>query len=133
MTCLPKGHPNHVYRETLRMGRTRLSHLQVIYLVEKILKPEWPGPTYHILKRNCINFADQFCCLLGVGSVPSWLKNLQNVAGRAAERLESTAVQLRHLDEQYGFSTGFSMIRESSLRLGSVFHFFELCICRKSS
>eukprot|EP00382_Lankesteria_abbotti_P004263 CAMPEP_0113848134 /NCGR_PEP_ID=MMETSP0372-20130328/2288_1 /TAXON_ID=340204 /ORGANISM="Lankesteria abbotti" /LENGTH=204 /DNA_ID=CAMNT_0000817543 /DNA_START=106 /DNA_END=720 /DNA_ORIENTATION=- /assembly_acc=CAM_ASM_000359 len=116
--CVPKEHPMHVYRETVNMGMTSLTCDQVAFLVDNVLQAEWPGTSYHLLRKNCINFADQFCCLLGVGSVPLWIKNLQLTASRAAEKIENTAIQMQQLDEKIGFTDGLAMIKNVPSEIG---------------
>jgi len=76
------------------MGDTILSRMQVLELIEH-LKPEWSGDTYSLIRKNCINFADQFSCLLGVGSVPDWVRSLQDSAVRASYHIDSTVATVR--------------------------------------
>jgi len=40
---------------------------------------DYPGHDYHILRRNCCHFADDFCRRLGVGGIPSWIHRLARV------------------------------------------------------
>lgn len=57
--------------------------------------------------KNCINFADQFCCLLGVGSVPEWVRSLQEHAVKAGDKFDSSVARLQQMDHCIGLSATF--------------------------
>lgn len=69
----PKQHPSHVYRESVLCGETQLSNKQVLNLLRQ-LRQEWPGTSYHLLRRNCVSFAETLTKSLGVGGVPRWVR-----------------------------------------------------------
>lgn len=71
-SCYPKQNQAHEYRESIPMGKTRLSPEQVERLIRKMSR-EWQGQAYHLTMMNCCHFSDDFCQRLGVGAVPSWL------------------------------------------------------------
>ncbi|CBZ51728.1 hypothetical protein NCLIV_015220 [Neospora caninum Liverpool] len=99
----PRRHPAHIYRETIYMGETALAHEEFVALIEA-LKDEWPGEKYNILTRNCLNFADQLCLLLGVGCLPPWLLRLQQQASSLQESMQYAARRLQQIDETTGLS-----------------------------
>jgi len=99
----PQGHTGHIYRESIDMGDTRLSPRQVLDLIEQ-LEIDWPGDSYNILKRNCITFCDQFCELLGVGSLPEWLKSAQTQGTRLGERVDAAVDRIKWIDSSLGIS-----------------------------
>jgi len=74
----PRNHPHHHFRETIRLGPTRLSHEEVLTLMSAI-SLEYPGNSYHLLKRNCCHFASDLCMRLGVGELPSWIQRLARI------------------------------------------------------
>ncbi|KAK2194955.1 bifunctional PPPDE peptidase domain/PPPDE peptidase domain superfamily [Babesia duncani] len=90
----PRCHPSHVYRKTIDLGKTPLTPKQVLALVETV-KPLWPGASYDILKRNCLNFADDFCHRLQVGGIPSWVMGLQNKINWTRDSFNSGAAKLK--------------------------------------
>lgn len=77
-TSLPRNHPHHHFRETIRLGPTRLSHEEVLTLMSA-MSLEYPGNSYHLLKRNCCHFASDACMRLGVGELPSWIQRLARI------------------------------------------------------
>jgi len=83
-TCEPKSHGVHAFRESLEMGESELSPLEVETLLAR-LRDEWPGNSYDILRRNCCTFSDAFCRELGVGGIPEWVNNLASAAAVAAD------------------------------------------------
>lgn len=72
------------YRETIDMGTTRASESMVRQLVRK-LEPHYSTQSYDVLLRNCCHFSDEFCQLLGVGSIPPWVCSLAT-AGASLEQ-----------------------------------------------
>jgi len=73
--CRPKQNPDHTYRESVSMGCTDSSEDEVYEILSK-LRQKWLGSTYSVFSRNCHNFTDFFCCLLGVGHGPNWLNGI---------------------------------------------------------
>eukprot|EP00756_Hemistasia_phaeocysticola_P002139 Hpha_TRINITY_DN11477_c0_g1::TRINITY_DN11477_c0_g1_i1::g.137300::m.137300 len=59
----PRCYYQHVYRETIYLGRTRLCRAGVRRLVEGMAE-EWMGETYHVMRRNCNDFAEQLAAAL---------------------------------------------------------------------
>ena len=50
----------HKYRESLEMGSVTTGKSELAALISR-LKDEWPGATYHAVKRNCCTFANALC------------------------------------------------------------------------
>jgi len=48
----------------------------------EVLKYEYTGGDYDLLRRNCCHFADDFCQRLGVGRIPGWLYRLARIGAR---------------------------------------------------
>lgn len=79
----------HVYRESLEMGRTKLSESEVKNLCLRMRK-RWRAPNYELYTRNCCHFSNELCINLSVGPIPTWLTSL---AGGLAT-LSETAQEL---------------------------------------
>ncbi|EPR63050.1 hypothetical protein TGGT1_256780 [Toxoplasma gondii GT1] len=116
----PRRHPAHIYRETIYMGQTTLAHEEFMALIEA-LKDEWPGEKYNILTRNCLNFADQLCLLLGVGCLPPWLLRLQQQASSLQESMQYAARKLQQIDETTGLSAVASAAATAAAAAARVF------------
>lgn len=84
----PGQNTDHSFRETLSMGYTTLSQMQVQQLI-KDMKWAWRGCTYNLLTRNCHHFSDTFCQRLGVMGVPAWVNTLATSGAGVAEWVDS--------------------------------------------
>mmetsp|Transcript_13475 Transcript_13475/g.31690 ORF Transcript_13475/g.31690 Transcript_13475/m.31690 type:complete len:378 (-) Transcript_13475:34-1167(-) len=62
-------------RETVSMGQTSLRLEQVWSILEE-MEGEWLAKDYDLIRRNCTTFSDDFCNRLGVGAIPTWVRNL---------------------------------------------------------
>jgi hypothetical protein len=108
----PKMNPDHTYKETLLLGYTTLSPMQVWQLIEE-MKWEWRGCGYHLLSRNCHHFSDAFCQKLRVNRPPYWINHLGNMGEGLTEILgtqEELDAEGKPVPEQPGF---FSSITSS--------------------
>eukprot|EP00931_Biecheleriopsis_adriatica_P073918 TRINITY_DN48117_c0_g1_i1.p1 TRINITY_DN48117_c0_g1~~TRINITY_DN48117_c0_g1_i1.p1 ORF type:complete len:418 (-),score=92.65 TRINITY_DN48117_c0_g1_i1:54-1307(-) len=92
----PRLNPQHTYRATVVMGPTSLSKQEVNDALQE-LRVDWKGTEYNLLHHNCLDFANAFCCKLGVGRMPGWIdrfgrtaSSLDNFRNAAAERLDQT-------------------------------------------
>lgn len=74
-SCQPKHCEGHSYCESIPMGSTSMSEVEVGALLG-LLRAEWPVYAYNTLRKNCCHFSDEMCHRLGVGSIPSWVMNL---------------------------------------------------------
>mmetsp|Transcript_9019 Transcript_9019/g.23355 ORF Transcript_9019/g.23355 Transcript_9019/m.23355 type:complete len:230 (-) Transcript_9019:286-975(-) len=84
----PKQCRDHTFRETLSMGCTPYSEVEVLSIIEE-LKCEWRGCSYDMLTRNCHHFSDAFCRRLQVASLPTWVNTLAGTGHATYEFLES--------------------------------------------
>lgn len=80
----PKQSPGHRYAETVHMGSTSKTEVQVLQTVAE-MEADWPIGEYNILRRNCCHFADAFCRELGVGSVPQRVLNLSKAGASVVD------------------------------------------------
>lgn len=83
----PRTHEVHVYHESIQLGETDLSADEVVTLVKK-MKRDWLGQEYHMLDRNCCNFADVFSQELVGEPIPSWVTRFPHIASQAAAHLD---------------------------------------------
>mmetsp|Transcript_27287 Transcript_27287/g.78567 ORF Transcript_27287/g.78567 Transcript_27287/m.78567 type:complete len:435 (-) Transcript_27287:13-1317(-) len=98
LTCvLPKTHPCHRYRQTVDMRRSPLSAEEIADLISHLAE-EYPGNDYHILRRNCCHFADDFCRRIGVGGIPGWVHRLARV-GANVDTVMQKVMNRKLLDE----------------------------------
>eukprot|EP00425_Heterocapsa_triquetra_P027735 CAMPEP_0195103844 /NCGR_PEP_ID=MMETSP0448-20130528/72753_1 /TAXON_ID=66468 /ORGANISM="Heterocapsa triquestra, Strain CCMP 448" /LENGTH=258 /DNA_ID=CAMNT_0040139593 /DNA_START=65 /DNA_END=839 /DNA_ORIENTATION=+ len=73
----PKKCEGHSYTESVHMGKTVVSEMEVMRIVEE-LEAQWLGESYDLLEKNCCHFCNLFCDRLGVGRIPDWVMNLAN-------------------------------------------------------
>jgi len=73
--ALPRTNPQHHFRQTVYLGRTKLSMASVTATITDLIE-EYPGQAYDLLRRNCCHFADDFCRRLKVGPIPGWVHRL---------------------------------------------------------
>jgi len=92
--CRPRTCEGHSYYQSVEMGYTAASEVEVLKLI-CLLEKSWPVVDYDILSHNCCHFSDELCQRLGVGRVPDWVLSLAGI-GAALE----TAVLHRNLDSQ---------------------------------
>ncbi|SPJ10484.1 PPPDE peptidase, putative [Plasmodium sp. DRC-Itaito] len=104
-------HPYHVYRETIPMGKTPLTKEEVDLLVE-VMKLQWIGDTYDILSRNCLNYADYFCNLLDVGSIPEWVMSLQKKVTWVKSNINIAASKLKELNKAAGIPNVINYLKK---------------------
>lgn len=71
----PRQHPQHHFRQTVRLRRTWLSKSEITNILSAMLE-EYPGGSYDLLQRNCCHFADDLCSRLGAGCLPDWVHRL---------------------------------------------------------
>lgn len=95
----PKSHPQHHFRQTIKMGSTRCSDEEITTIMAQMVE-EYPGNDYDLLRRNCCHFADDLCHRLGVGSIPSWIYRLARIgAGVAAMREAAQSFRTQMIDQ----------------------------------
>ena len=72
--------------ESIFLGDSDLSQFQVNHILAK-MGPEWMGPTYDTLRRNCCNFSRELAIELGVGSIPKWVYSLAKAGAKVDDKL----------------------------------------------
>mmetsp|Transcript_163040 Transcript_163040/g.522819 ORF Transcript_163040/g.522819 Transcript_163040/m.522819 type:complete len:213 (-) Transcript_163040:270-908(-) len=82
--CRPRTCEGHSYYQSVEMGYTAASEIEVLKLI-CLLEKSWPVVDYDILSHNCCQFSDELCQRLGVGRVPDWVLSLAGI-GAALER-----------------------------------------------
>eukprot|EP00435_Cladocopium_sp_Y103_P019850 s2830_g4.t2 len=85
----PKLSPGHQFVETVNMGCTNKTEVQVLYTVAQ-MEADWPISEYNILRKNCCHFADALCKELGVGSVPQRVLNLSKAGASVVDVAHAT-------------------------------------------
>jgi len=79
LSCvLPKQHPSHRYRQSVKLHRSKLSPEEVADLISQLAE-EYPGHDYNLLRRNCCHFADDLCQRIGAGRIPGWVHRLARI------------------------------------------------------
>ena len=75
----PKG-ANAPFRQSVVLGTTQMSSSEVAALVNT-MKPDWPGKSYHLVKRNCNSFASALAQqVLGKGKdIPGWVNRMADI------------------------------------------------------
>merc|ERR1719446_1876851 len=70
-TATPKQHGDigYVHRESIVLGRTTLSHAEVMAGISRS-RSVWTAARYDLLRCNCCHFASDFATSLGVGPIP---------------------------------------------------------------
>ncbi|KAI4838764.1 PPPDE peptidase [Plasmodium brasilianum] len=91
--------------------KTPLTKEEVDLLVE-VMKLQWIGDTYDILSRNCLNYADYFCNLLDVGSIPDWVMSLQKKVTWVKSNLNVATTKLKELNKAAGIPTVINYIKK---------------------
>mmetsp|Transcript_57141 Transcript_57141/g.150380 ORF Transcript_57141/g.150380 Transcript_57141/m.150380 type:complete len:275 (+) Transcript_57141:166-990(+) len=84
--CKPKRCDSHTFCESVSMGDTVLAEQEILRLL-KLLEIEWPGRAYSTLRQNCCHFSNKLCQLMGVGSIPSWVKSAAEAAAAISDEV----------------------------------------------
>lgn len=84
----PRHHPVHVYKQSIHLGKTSLTHTEVISLIG-LLAPDWLGGNYNLLERNCIHFSKELALSLGANPVPPWVSRLHETGASLFRPLSS--------------------------------------------
>jgi len=83
----PRSHEVHVYHESILLGETNLSVMEVSDLINE-LGTEWQGDDHHMLEKNCCNFSDTLGHMLTGESIPEWVVRFPHIASQAAAHLD---------------------------------------------
>mmetsp|Transcript_29195 Transcript_29195/g.39452 ORF Transcript_29195/g.39452 Transcript_29195/m.39452 type:complete len:183 (+) Transcript_29195:57-605(+) len=77
--CLPRQCRGHAYSESLHMGYSDKSEVEVLLVLQK-LADVWFADDYDVMRRNCCHFSDDLCRRLGVGRIPNQFRNLADTS-----------------------------------------------------
>ena len=96
--CKPKSCPMHTYRESIYLGDCKLDIKQVQAILDG-LKPQWMGPTYDLLRKNCCSFSNTFAQALGVGEIPKWVHHLADVGAALDDDVKAVVHGLHNIED----------------------------------
>jgi len=75
------------------------------------LEESWGGDQYHLVRKNCINFAEEFCSYLGVEIVPAWVKRLPFYLANHAGQWEAGFEKFQEMGNRtmnaFGWGSGY--------------------------
>ncbi|KAG6521229.1 deSI-like protein At4g17486 isoform X1 [Zingiber officinale] len=71
----PKNCPGFVFRRSVCLGTTDMSHSEFCSFLEG-LAGNYHGDTYHLIIKNCNHFTDEVCRSLTGKSIPGWVNRL---------------------------------------------------------
>ena len=93
--CGPKSARPHVYAESVPLGFTRRSRVDVFNCLLRIA-PLWAGCTYDVFRKNCNSFCILFSGELGADALPQWTHRLGDGAAalddQVSRLLETTGL-----------------------------------------
>jgi hypothetical protein len=89
----PRTLKDHTFRETIELPATSFSEEEADRVV-KLLALKYSGRSYHLLRRNCCHFADEFCQALKVGNIPGWIHRLSGIGSGAGSFFQAIAEPL---------------------------------------
>jgi hypothetical protein len=75
----PRSAPGVIYKESVEVGRTKLSAREVRDLVTT-LGSTFAGDSYHVTGRNCNHFSEEFCQRLCGTGIPGWVNRAAKTA-----------------------------------------------------
>jgi hypothetical protein len=110
-TCMPSANKGHIFRESLRVGKTSLTLRQIRHVVQH-LREVWSKNSYRILGRNCQTFAVAFCNELGLQDCvpPEYCRfsEIDDLRTQIAGLVDGAAAMLPRMLEDPGSLLGFS-------------------------
>lgn len=96
--CKPKSCPMHTYRESIYLGDCKKTIKEVQSILDS-MKPEWMGPTYNLLRKNCCSFSNAFAQKLGVGEIPNWVHHLADVGAALDDDVKAVVHGLHSIED----------------------------------
>jgi len=93
----PRVNKRYVFRESVLLGETDIGHWEFWMLLRDELAPLWSGGSYHPLHNNCIHFCEVVLEVLGVNSVPGWVRGLHET-GASLSKMTARVVQAAGTD-----------------------------------
>ncbi|KAF5812353.1 putative PPPDE peptidase domain, PPPDE putative peptidase domain superfamily [Helianthus annuus] len=74
----PRKYPGFKFRESILMGTTKLSVIQVQRFIE-LQSNNYYGDTYHLFGKNCNHFCEDMCYKLTGNKIPKWINRLARI------------------------------------------------------
>eukprot|EP00928_Gymnodinium_smaydae_P065964 TRINITY_DN49025_c0_g1_i1.p2 TRINITY_DN49025_c0_g1~~TRINITY_DN49025_c0_g1_i1.p2 ORF type:complete len:286 (+),score=62.75 TRINITY_DN49025_c0_g1_i1:117-860(+) len=108
--CEPRRCSMHTYRQSFYLGDCKKSPAEVEQILRSML-PDWMGPTYDLLHKNCCSFSNAFAQKLGVGEIPEWVHHLADVGSTLSDDAKAALLQLHKLES--GVVAGRNSMLES--------------------
>ncbi|XP_033638982.1 deubiquitinase DESI2-like [Asterias rubens] len=69
------------FKESISLGETDLPEDAVTKVIDCLGK-KYPGDEYHLIRKNCNHFAQEFVQILCRRDIPSWINRLATVGAR---------------------------------------------------
>ena len=96
----PKG-ANAPFRQSIVLGTTQMSSSEIASLAGT-MKPDWPGSSYHLIKKNCNCFSDALAKqILGKG-IPGWVNRMADIGAMCSCLIPDEAVGSAPVDSAAG-------------------------------
>lgn len=87
--CKPRSCGRRQYRETVTVGTTALSAVQVDSVIRQMEK-EWRGDCYNLFRRNCVHFCKALCRkLVRNAQVPPYISSLSGAGELLQDKVEA--------------------------------------------
>lgn len=100
MRSLPSVTPAVIFRESIYMGHTNFSPVEVQQLVYK-MGESYRGNKYHLLQRNCNNFANDLAYQLVGKPAPYWVSACVAILGQLEKVLSHCAIIAHTVNSHY--------------------------------
>eukprot|EP00928_Gymnodinium_smaydae_P087560 TRINITY_DN71813_c0_g1_i2.p1 TRINITY_DN71813_c0_g1~~TRINITY_DN71813_c0_g1_i2.p1 ORF type:complete len:220 (-),score=36.64 TRINITY_DN71813_c0_g1_i2:38-634(-) len=84
---IPRRNADFVYRESVELGRSVMSQLEVLDLIG-CMAAVWRSEKYDVLTRNCCHFCTALSLELGVDAPPFWVSNLASTGAAIFAAME---------------------------------------------
>ncbi len=96
----PKG-ANAPFRQSIVLGTTQMSSSEIASLTST-MKPDWPGSSYHLVKKNCNSFSSALAKqILGKG-IPGWVNRMADIGSTCSCLIPDQAVGSAPVDAPGG-------------------------------
>jgi len=92
----PELNDEYMFYKRIIMGRINGSKEQVMRKARSlVLRPEWTGPQYDLIERNCNHFTSDFCWLVMGKRIPDWINQTADTLAkqRRRKRVENDALE----------------------------------------
>merc|ERR1712039_1165335 len=97
------------------LGDCGKSRKEVANILRKML-PEWMGPSYSLLHKNCCSFSNVFAVELGVGEIPTWVHRLADAGASLDDGVHEAIKEIHHVEH---------IVHEDANKLLEKLHVFD--------